>query len=53
MNWTVLLPSDTHREIITSITAVLLLSVSYLLTLPRINEIRNFRTFPETARNNL
>jgi hypothetical protein len=34
-NWTVLLPSDTHREAITSITTVLLPSVTCLLTLPR------------------
>jgi hypothetical protein len=32
-SWTVLLPSDTHRNPITSITAVLLPSVIYLLTL--------------------
>jgi hypothetical protein len=32
----VLLPSDTHRKPITSITAVLLPFVTYLLTLPRI-----------------
>jgi hypothetical protein len=31
----VLLPSDTHTKIITSDTAVLLLYVAYLLTLPR------------------
>jgi hypothetical protein len=30
----VLLPSDTHRKSITSITAVLLPFVTYLLTLP-------------------
>jgi hypothetical protein len=35
-SWTVLLPSDTHRKPITSFTAVLLPSVIYLLTLPRI-----------------
>jgi hypothetical protein len=36
LSWsrTVLLPSDTHRKPITSITAVLLPFVSYLLTLP-------------------
>jgi hypothetical protein len=34
-SWTVLLPSDTHRKPITSITAVLLPLVTYLLTLPR------------------
>jgi hypothetical protein len=33
-SWTVLLPSDTHRIPITSITAVLLSFVTYLLTLP-------------------
>jgi hypothetical protein len=33
-NWTVLLRSDTHRKRITSITAVLLPFVIYLLTLP-------------------
>jgi hypothetical protein len=33
----VLLPSDTHRKPITSITAVLLPSVTYLLTLPSIS----------------
>jgi hypothetical protein len=32
----VLLPSDTYRNPITSITAVLPLFVTYLLTLPRI-----------------
>jgi hypothetical protein len=31
----VLLPSDTHRKPITSITAALLLFLTYLLTLPR------------------
>jgi hypothetical protein len=35
-SWTVLLPSDTHRKPITSITAVLLPFVTYLLALPRI-----------------
>jgi hypothetical protein len=35
-SWTVLLPSDTHRKPITTITAVLLPFVTYLLTLPRI-----------------
>jgi hypothetical protein len=35
-SWTVLLPSDTHKKSITSITAVLLPFVIYLLTLPRI-----------------
>jgi hypothetical protein len=34
-SWTVLLPSDTYRTPITSITAVLLPSVTYLLTLLR------------------
>jgi hypothetical protein len=34
-SWTVLLPSDTHRKPITSITAVLLPFVTYLLILPR------------------
>jgi hypothetical protein len=34
-SWTVLLPSDTHRKPITSIAAVLLSFVTYLLTLPR------------------
>jgi hypothetical protein len=33
-SWTVLLPSDTHRKYITSITAVLLPFVTYLLILP-------------------
>jgi hypothetical protein len=32
-----LLPSDTYRKPITSITAILLQSVTYLLTLPRIS----------------
>jgi hypothetical protein len=32
-SWTLLLPSDTHRNSITSITAVLLPFVTYLLTL--------------------
>jgi hypothetical protein len=35
MKLTVMLPTDTHRIPITSITAVLLPSVTYLLTLPR------------------
>jgi hypothetical protein len=35
-NWTVLLPSDTHRKPIKSITAVLLPPVTYLLTLHHI-----------------
>jgi hypothetical protein len=35
-SWPVLLPSDTYRKTITSITAVLLSFVTYLLTLPRI-----------------
>jgi hypothetical protein len=35
-SWTVLLPSDIHRKPTTSITAVLLLFVAYVLTLPRI-----------------
>jgi hypothetical protein len=36
LSWscTVLLPSDTHRKAIMSITAVLLPFVTYLLTLP-------------------
>jgi hypothetical protein len=34
LSWTVLLPSDTNRKPITSITAVLLPFVTYLLTLP-------------------
>jgi hypothetical protein len=34
-SWTVVLPSDTHRKPNTSITAVLLPCVTYLLTLPR------------------
>jgi hypothetical protein len=34
-SWTLLLPSDTHRKLITSITAVLLQFVTDLLTLPR------------------
>jgi hypothetical protein len=33
-SWTVLLPSDTHRKPIASITAVLLPFVTCLLTLP-------------------
>jgi hypothetical protein len=37
-SWTVLLPSDTHRNPITSITTVLLPFVAYLLTLPRIRK---------------
>jgi hypothetical protein len=32
--WTVLLPTDTHRKPTTSITAVLLPSVTYWLTVP-------------------
>jgi hypothetical protein len=35
-SWTVLLPSDTHRKPVTSLTVVLLLFVTYLLTLPHI-----------------
>jgi hypothetical protein len=35
-SWTVVLPSDTHRKHVISITAVLLPFVTYLLTLPRI-----------------
>jgi hypothetical protein len=35
-SWTVLLPSDTHRKLTTSITAVLLPFFTHLLTLPRI-----------------
>jgi hypothetical protein len=34
-SWIVLLPSDTHRKPISSITAVLFSFVTYLLTLPR------------------
>ena len=34
-SWTVLLPSDTYRKPITSITAVILQFKTYLLTLPR------------------
>jgi hypothetical protein len=47
-SWTVLLPSDTHRKPITSITAVLLPFVTHLLTLSRIS--RGFLTnpFPHT-----
>jgi hypothetical protein len=37
-SWTVLLPSDTHREPTTSITAVLLPFLTYLLT-PSYNEL--------------
>jgi hypothetical protein len=40
-SWTVLLPSDTHRKPIASITAVLLPLVTYLLTLPRTCSPRN------------
>jgi hypothetical protein len=36
-SWTVLLPSDTREKPITSITAVLLPFVTYLLTFPRSN----------------
>jgi hypothetical protein len=35
----VLLPNDTHRKLITSITAILLPVVTYLLTLARISHI--------------
>jgi hypothetical protein len=35
-SWTVLLPSDTIRKHITSMTTVLLPFVTYLMTLPRI-----------------
>jgi hypothetical protein len=37
-SWTVLLPSDTYRKPITSITTVLLPFVTYLLTLPCITQ---------------
>jgi hypothetical protein len=39
-SWTLLLPSDTDRKYITSITAVLLPFVTYLLTLPRTRKAR-------------
>jgi hypothetical protein len=35
-SWTVLLPSDINSKLITSVTAVLLPFVTYLLTLPHI-----------------
>jgi hypothetical protein len=38
-SWTVLLPSDTHRKPIRSITAVLLPFTAYSLTLPCIYEV--------------
>jgi hypothetical protein len=37
--WTLLLSSGTHRQFITSITAVLFPSVTCLLTLPRISDL--------------
>jgi hypothetical protein len=43
-SWTVLLPTDTHRKHITSITAVLLPFVTYLLTLPRSRFLREVST---------
>jgi hypothetical protein len=46
-SWAVLLPSDVHREPITSITAVLLPFVTYLLTLPRTSHFMA-ATFPES-----
>jgi hypothetical protein len=45
-NWTVLLPSDTHRKPITFIKSVLLPFVTYLLTHPR---IRFFAVFPSPS----
>jgi hypothetical protein len=47
LSWscTVLLPSDTHREPITSNTAVLLPFVTYLLTLPRVRELTQISIF--------
>jgi hypothetical protein len=43
-NWTVLLPSDTHRKPIMSITAILLPFVTYLLTI--INRIAQYGPQP-------
>jgi hypothetical protein len=42
----VLLPSDTYRKPVAFITAVLLLFMTYLLTLPRISGVQ-WRTHPE------
>jgi hypothetical protein len=50
-SWTVLLGSDTHRKPITSITAVLLPSVTYLLTLPRVHMINHNIQESESASN--
>jgi hypothetical protein len=44
-SWTVLLPSDTHRKPITSITAVLLPFVTYLVTPSYFNLLRCARWF--------
>jgi hypothetical protein len=45
-SWTVLLPSETHRKPITSITAVLLPFVTNLLTLPRKNSQKLTGSYP-------
>jgi hypothetical protein len=49
-SWTVLLPSDTDRKHITSITAVLLQFVTYLLPLPRIFYIDHNSFLPQHIR---
>jgi hypothetical protein len=49
-SWAVLLPSDTHRKTITSITAVLLLFVTYLPTLPRITTLSNWNCIASSGR---
>jgi hypothetical protein len=46
----VLLPSDTHRKPITSITAVLLPIVTYLLTLPHILINEGFKVLTAVVR---
>jgi hypothetical protein len=48
LRWTALLPSDTHRNPITSITVVLLPFVTYLLTLPCISWSVNDIIFAQT-----
>jgi hypothetical protein len=45
-SWTVLLPSDTHRKCITSITAVLLPFLTYLLTPSYYEEQKNLFLSP-------
>jgi hypothetical protein len=50
-SWTVLLPSDTHRKPITSITAVLLPFVTYLLNLSLVETSIFYRTIKLQSKN--